>query len=100
MRVDLLNRLIEAQKLTSDELTIEKIEIYVDAVNLWREQVLDTIVDFTNTLSHEERLAVTQLEVYNAALIERLTSFLKQLQAEQQQLMKQNLAISAYNKAR
>ncbi len=100
MRLDLLNRLIEAHKLSSDELTVEKIETYVDAVNQWREQVLDTTAKFDKPLTHEEILAVNQLELYSTELIERLGLFLKQLQNEQQQFMKQNLAISAYNKAR
>lgn len=99
MRLDLLNRLIEAHKLSSDELTAEKIETYVDAVNQWREQVLDTTAKLDKPLTHEEILAVNQIELYSTELIERLSLFLKQLQAEQQQLVKQKQVRSAYNKA-
>ena len=100
MRLDLLNRLIEAQELTSVELTGDSIESHVDAVNQWRDKVLTTNALLDASITHEEKLAVMELETYSSLLIERLNVFLKQLQIEQQQLIKQNLAISAYNKAR
>lgn len=99
MRVDLLNRLIEAQELTCVQLTRDSIESHVDSVNQWKDRVLATIALLGESRTHEESLAVTQLEVHSSVLIERLNLFLQQLQTEQQQLMKQNLARSAYNKA-
>lgn len=100
MHLDLLNRIIEAQSLLSIELTTDSIENYTHDIDQWKNRVSDMLLIMGESKNNEERQALKQLDAYSSALIERLSVFLRQLHNEQQQFVKQNIALSAYSKAR
>ncbi|MCL5796967.1 MAG: hypothetical protein M1579_05660 [Gammaproteobacteria bacterium] len=95
-----MNRIIEAQELSSIELTTDSIEHYTSAVDQWKNRVLDTLLITAKSQNTEEQQALKRLDAYSLVLIERLNAFLRQLHNEQQQFVKQNFALSAYSKAR
>lgn len=93
-----LNQQIEAQNLCSTELTNDNLTEFVASVSQWQKAIQ---LELPKELNDEsERRAIEQLRVYNDQLIEKLSQFRSRLQTEQQQLIKQNMARSAYNKAR
>lgn len=93
-----LNGLIEAESLSSVELNKENLEGFAAAVNQWQQGVQTHLP--VKPSSAAERKAIESLQTYSEQLILKLTRFRAALQAEQQQLIKENLARSAYNKAR
>jgi hypothetical protein len=93
-----LNQLIEAQNLCSTELSNDNLTEFVASVSQWQQAIQLGLPKETNDES--ERRAIEQLRVYSEQLIEKLSQFRSRLQTEQQQLIKQNTARSAYNKAR
>lgn len=93
-----LNQLIEAQNLCSTELTNDNLTEFVASVSQWQQAIQLELPKEANDES--ERRAIEQLRVYSEQLIEKLSQVRSKLQTEQQQLIKQNMARSAYNKAR
>ena len=93
-----LNQLIEAQNLCSTELSNDNLAEFVASVSQWQKAIQLELPKEPH--GETERRAIEQLRVYSEQLIEKLSQFRSRLQTEQQQLIKQNTARSAYNKAR
>jgi hypothetical protein len=93
-----LNWLIEAETLTAAELNGENIDAFAAQVTDWQRRIQSHLPIQLNLDS--ERKAAMQLQAYSDELVAKLTKLRTGLQAEQQQLVKQKQARSAYNKAR
>ncbi len=93
-----LNWLIEAETLTAAELNGENIDAFAAQVTDWQQRIESHLPAHLNLES--ERKAAMQLQAYSDKLVAKLTKLRIGLQAEQQQLVKQKQARSAYNKAR
>lgn len=93
-----LNWLIEAESLISVELNAENLDNFAAQVINWQQSVQSQLP--SQLSADSERKAAMQLQVYSEQLVTKLTTFRSVLQSEQQQLIKQNIARTAYNNAR
>lgn len=98
MKVDWINLFIQAQILSSTELTSDNLVEFVASVSQWQQTIHSALPE--EVIDEAECRAIQQLRVYSEQLIEKLSQFRSRLQTEQQQLIKKNVAISAYNKTR
>lgn len=100
MNIELLNRLIEAQALQQRVLDEHSLESFAEEVERWRLSLLVVLATLAQPMTSEESAAVETLQQQSELLITRLIHCRKMLQLGHQQLVRQSLALSAYNNAR
>lgn len=95
MQLDLLNLLIEGERLKS-LLTIDRLDELSEHALIWRADVESIVLALEKPLTDENHRAVGALMETVDALQEGLVSLRAHIFHEQQQLLKGNAAVHAY----